>query len=232
MTPSPTPPTGDPDEVEARLSMPLRAAMETQRAVRRLTAEPVDDAVVLRLLELAQKAPSGGNRQPQRYLVVRDAAVKEDLARRNRVAWGLLRRLYRPSGRTAAQRRLIEAVDWQAEHFAEAPVVVIVCAKGRAWGWPPALASAAYGSVYPSVQNLLLAARAVGLGAALTTLPVWSARGVRRLLGLPRGVRPVCAVPLGWPRGRYGPTTRRPVGTVTHLDRYGNRPFLESRGRE
>jgi nitroreductase len=87
-----------------------------------------------------------------------------------------------------------------------------------------AAASSLYGSLYPSVQNLLLAARAAGLGATLTTLPVWSVLRVRRILGLPWRVQPVCAVPLGWPRGRYGPTTRRPVGEVVHLERYGNRP--------
>lgn len=65
---------------------------------------------------------------------------------------------------------------------------------------------------------------------AVTTLPVWSVRRTRRLLGLPRGVRPVCAVPLGWPRGRYGPTTRRPVAEVTHLDRYGNRVDVDAPG--
>ena len=85
--------------------------------------------------------------------------------------------------------------------------------------------SAYYGSIYPSVQNLLLAARAVGLGAALITLPLWSTFVTRRILGLPFSVMPCAVVPLGWPRGRYGPTTRRPVGEVVSLDRYGNRPF-------
>jgi len=81
-----------------------------------------------------------------------------------------------------------------------------------------------YGSIFPAVQNLLLAARALGLGAALTTLPVWSSWMARRTLGLPWNVSPIAAVPLGWPQGRYGPTIRRPVDEVTHLDRYG-KPF-------
>jgi nitroreductase len=92
-------------------------------------------------------------------------------------------------------------------------------------------ASSYYGSIYPSVQNLLLAARAVGLGAALVTLPLWSTVAARRILGLPPSVTPCCVVPLGWPRGRYGPTTRRPVGAVAHLDRYGNRPWAGAAGQ-
>ena len=76
--------------------------------------------------------------------------------------------------------------------------------------------------------NELLAARAMGLGASLITLPLWNQRAVRRTLGLPHAVTPCCIVPLGWPSGRYGPTTRRPVGEVVHLDHYGNRPFLDT----
>jgi hypothetical protein len=75
------------------------------------------------------------------------------------------------------------------------------------------------------VQNLLLAARAVNLGAALITLPLWSTWSARRILGCPWSVQPCAVIPLGWPRGRYGPTTRRPVGEVVSLDRYGQRPW-------
>lgn len=87
-------------------------------------------------------------------------------------------------------------------------------------------ATPAYGSIYPPVQNLLLAARAAGLGAALITMPLWSKLLARRALGLPWNVTPCAVIPLGWPKGRYGPTTRRPVGEFVSLDRYGNRAFL------
>ena len=92
---------------------------------------------------------------------------------------------------------------------------------------PPMAQSSYYGSIYPSVQNLLLAARAMGLGAALITLPLWSTTAARRILGLPMSVMPCCVVPLGWPQGKYGPTTRKPVGEVVHLDSYGNQPWKE-----
>jgi len=90
---------------------------------------------------------------------------------------------------------------------------------------PPVAAASYYGSIFPSVQNLLLAARAAGLGAALITLPLWSTLLARRALGLPWSVQPCAVVPLGWPTGRYGPTTRRPVGDVVHVDQWGQQPF-------
>jgi hypothetical protein len=80
------------------------------------------------------------------------------------------------------------------------------------------------------VQNLLLAARAAGLGAALITMPLWSTFAARRALGCPWNVTPCAVVPLGWPRGRYGPTTRRPVEEVTSIDRYGNRAWKRGPG--
>jgi nitroreductase len=87
-------------------------------------------------------------------------------------------------------------------------------------------ASSAYGSIYPAVQNLLLSARAAGLGAALITVPLWSKLLARRGLGLPWNITPCAVIPLGWPIGKYGPTTRRPVEELVSLDRYGNRAFL------
>ena len=82
-----------------------------------------------------------------------------------------------------------------------------------------------YGSIFPSIQNFLLAARAVGLGAALITLPLWNLIGARRALGLPWNVTPCAVIPVGWPTGRYGPTTRRPIEDVVSIDRYGNRAW-------
>ena len=208
-------------------AMPLAEAMTTQRAVRRLLPDPVDDDVVLRCLDLAIHAPTGGNRQGWEFVVVRDPEVKHQLARLNRQAWSVYRRL----GAGRARRdpslgRIVDAVQWQADHFEEVPVVVVACLHGRSPTLaPPVVAASFYGSIFPAIQNLLLAARAVGLGAALVTLPVWSVTLARRTLGLPRTVTPVAVIPLGWPRGRYGPTSRRPVGEVVHVDRYGHQPF-------
>jgi nitroreductase len=216
-----------PDGLTADFAMPLREAMSTQRAIRRLRDDPVDDELVLECLEFATRAPTGGNRQGWEFVVVRDPEVLHQLARLNRQAWSVYRRIqHRNAARDGAASKIVAAVQWQADHFEEVPVVVVACLHGRPplFG-PPVLATSWYGSIYPAVQNLLLAARAAGLGAALMTLPLWSVRLARRTLGLPRTVTPVAVVPLGWPRGRYGPTTRRPVEDLVHLDRYGHQPF-------
>jgi nitroreductase len=116
-------------------------------------------------------------------------------------------------------------VQWQVDHFTEIPVLVVACLRVRVkvpYMPMPAMASTGhYGSIYPSVQNLLLAARAVGLGASLITLPLWSITMARRILGLPLAVEPCCVVALGWPRGRYGTKPRKPVDQVIHFERFG-----------
>ena len=217
--------------VAPRLEMPLVEAMETQRAVRKVLPDPVDDDIVLRCIELGLKAPTGSNGQNWQFVVVKDREILATFAHRYRQAWrlygGLGERVVRDD---PAMQRVLGAVAWQVEHFEETPVVVVPCLEGvqRFAAVPALAASSHYGSIYPSVQNLLLAARAMGLGASLITLPLWSVTLSRRTLGLPMTVQPVCMVPLGWPRGRYGPTTRKPVGDVVHLDRFGTRPW---RGR-
>lgn len=216
-------------EVEAGLDMPLREAMLTQRAVRRVLPDPVDDAIVLRCIELALKAPTGSNGQNWEFVIVKDREIKEEFARRYRQAWSIYGGIGRWMNRhDESMQKVLGAVSWQVEHFAEIPTVVVACLRGSRVPMvpmPPLAQSSYYGSIYPSVQNLLLAARAMGLGASLITLPLWSTTAARSALGLPVSVQPCCMVPLGWPRGRYGPTTRKPVGEVTHLDRYGNRPW-------
>jgi nitroreductase len=223
------------EDVKAGLEMPLVDAMETQRAVRRVLPDPVDDAIVMRCIELALKAPTGSNGQNWEFVVVKDREVKEQIGRRYRQAW----RLYGGMGERTTRgnesmAKILRAVKWQVENFADIPVLVVACLRGSGTpGVPkfphqllPSIAvSSYYGSIYPSAQNLLLAARAQGLGASLITMPLWSTMSIRRILGLPRNVTPCCIVPLGWPRGRYGPTTRRPVGEVVHLDKFGTQPW-------
>lgn len=214
-------------DVEAGLEMSLREAMTSQRAVRRLLPDPVDDAIVLRCIELATKAPTGGNGQNWEFVVVKDREVKKKFAAQYRRAWSV----YGRAGRRIAARKpgmdkILDAVEWQIDNFEEIPVLVVCCLRGSKIPYVPAPAiaeSSYYGSIYPSVQNLLLAARAMGLGASLITLPLWSVTVARSILDLPLSVTPCCIVPLGWPRGRYGPTTRKAAADVAHLNRFGNR---------
>jgi nitroreductase len=219
------------EEVADGLRMPVVDVMETQRAIRRLRSDPVDDATVRRLLELAVRAPTGSNLQAWEFVVVRDPDVKHQLARLNRQAWAVYRRRNRRRARADHKlERILDAVQWQADHFEEVPVIVVACLRGSRPVLPAIGATTYYGSIFPAVQNLLLAARALGLGAALTTLPLWSLRMARRTLGLPRDVTPCALVPLGWPEGKYGPTSRRPIEEITHVDHYGNRAFLGTSG--
>lgn len=230
--PRPVPTT---EEALAALNMPLVDAMMTQRAIRRVRPDPVDDAIVLKCIELALRAPNGSNGQNWEFVVVKDPRIKAKLARRYRIAWWAF---YHSKVRDVASydremAKTVKAIEWQLDHFTEIPVLVVACLKltareGRIPFTPkPAAAeSGFYGSIYPSVQNLLLAARAMGLGASLITLPLWNLTSARRVLKLPMSVTPCCVIPLGWPKGRYGPTTRRPVDEVVHLDTYGNRAWF------
>jgi nitroreductase len=205
--------------------MPLSEAMQTQRAIRRLKPDPVDDELVLRLIDLALRAPTASNAQSWEFIVVRDPKIKKGLARLNRQAWGLGRRLaWQTSQRNPRRRKIYDAVQWQADHFEEVPVIVVACLKGLYIPFLHISAASYFGSIFPSVQNLLLAARAVNLGAALTTIPLWNLISVRRILGLPWKVTPCAVIPLGWPLGHYGPTTRKAVHEVVSFDRFGNRP--------
>jgi nitroreductase len=221
-------------DVEGGLQMPLEHALLTQRAVRKVLPDPVDDDIVLRCIALALHAPTGSNGQNWEFVVVKDRETKQRLRTQYERAWriygGIGQRVADRSPDPEAMKKILRAVQWQVEHFAEIPVVVVACLRGGRAPFvplPPLAESSFYGSIYPSVQNLLLAARAMGLGASLITLPLWSTTVARRLLGLPLSVQPCCAVPLGWPRGRYGATTRKPVGQVVHLDRFGNRPWRD-----
>ena len=209
----------------------------TQRAVRRLRPDPVDDALVLKCIELALRAPTGNDGQIWEFIVVKDVAIKRKLATRYRQAWkiqlGLV--LRRAVVQDESMAKIVRSIQWQIDHFDEIPVLVVACLRlGARDGrlpfvrMPHVAESAYWGSIYPSVQNLLLSARAMGLGASLITLPLWSQSSARRTLGLPGALTPCCIVPLGWPRGRYGPTTRKPVEQVAHRDAFGNRTWLDT----
>lgn len=209
----------------------MEDAMRTQRAVRRLHLEPVSHDVLLPLLELSLKAPTSSNSQDWCYVVVESPEQKARLAKLYRRLYKLFNPIAMRQARGDEQQlRALRPGQWQAENFEQLPVFVIPCYRRnlqhRPTGRPQISVASFYGSVFPAVQNLLLACRAVGLGASLQTLPIWWVPSVRRILGLPRNIVPVCIIPIGWAKGKYGPTTRPPIGEVVHLDRYGNRAFL------
>lgn len=211
--------------MEEVFTMPIEEAMRTQRAIRRLKPDPVDESLVLHLLELATKAPSGSNLQGWAFVVVRDRDAMRKIGRLNRQAWKIYRWIGKKlKGHDEKSMKLMAAGDYLAEHFDELPVLVVACMQGRVPIMPHVANASYFASIYPAVQNLLLGARAAGLGACLITLPLWNVRALKRTLKLPGNVTPCALIPLGWPIGRYGPTTRRPIQEVVHLDRWGVHP--------
>lgn len=195
----------------------------TTRAMRRLKPDPIPDELVQRILEAAVCAPSASNTQRCRYLVVKDEGIKRDVQQwYQRAFTEVVEPHYLegdppPGVSPARYRAQYEAVKHLTDHFHEAPVWIVPCVEeGDA---PQSRAAGA--SVYPAVQNLLLAARALGLGATLTTRHLMYEREVEAALGLPAGVRSYAIVPIGAPMGNFGPVTRRPIRDVTFLDRWG-----------
>ena len=191
-----------------------------QRACRRFDPRPVPDDLVEQCLRAAVHAPSAENKQPWVFVVVRDDLVRQQLA-------DLTRRAWREGGRSHSEGRLPAALLDDVDHGAEsglqgAPVVVVVCGD-RNLGLEATLPS----SVYPATQNLLLAANALGLGSAMTTLATQFSDQLASLLGLPDGVLPMAVVPIGWPARPLGPPRRLPLSERAHLDRYGH-PFTGS----
>ena len=195
------------------------------RAMRRLKPDPVPEDLLLKLIDAANQAPTGSNAQGARWIVVRDRAQREKLAALNKAA--VSRYAAPDSGRAAAlphqgadkRSRMLAAVLWQAEHMQDIPALVVACyqfdrpvASGQGAG--------AGGSIWPAVQNLLLAARALGLGAAPTTLGLANRAAAREVLALPDNVEAFCLVPVGYPMGRFGPVTRLPVEQTVHWDRW------------
>ncbi|HEX2036674.1 MAG TPA: nitroreductase family protein [Chloroflexota bacterium] len=198
----------------------LFEVMHTARSIRRFKPDAVPDEVIQRVLEAAIQAPNGTNAQTWRFVVVRDPQRRRELGELYRQGF---REVY-PSDRLASEsdphrRRVIRAADHLAEHMGdEAPVLVLACIERgeRSTG----ARHGAGASIYPAVQNLLLAARALGLGACLTTLHLRREAQVKALLGIPDHVDTYALIPLGYPATPHGPLRRRPLAEVTHYDRW------------
>jgi nitroreductase len=188
----------------------LFEAMRTTRAMRRLDPErPVSREDIWTIVEMATKAATGGNSQPVRWIVVEDAEKRRQLGEIYRRCWDQVGAMYRQ--RTAADdaltNRMLTSADHLGAHMGEAPVIIIPASKGG----DPA-------SVFPGVQNLFLAARALGLGTTLTTVHQLEEDAVRAVLDIPEDVRTWAMIPVGYPTGRWGEGTRRPVEETTYWD--------------
>jgi len=230
-------PTPSPGE-DARLF----EVMSTLRAMRRLKPDPVPEALLHKLVEAATQGPSGSNLQSYEFVVVTDREVMRRLAH----LWDRCVTAYLASiGRVtpAAQDEAIrKALLYQRDHFAETPALIVACyrssrpspdtARRLLSSLSPTEALRLAGriqrlgvladasSVYPGLQNVLLAARALGLGAVLTIWHLFLEHEWKRELGIPRDVQTLAVIPVGWPRGKFGPIKRRPAAEVIHRDRW------------
>ena len=196
----------DPD----RLSMPLGEAMFTQRAIRRFRPDPVGIDDLRLMVEAAVRAPNGGNYQIARFLIVTDRHLVGQFGVLYREAWWAKRHDEGFRDRDELPARYLPASEL-ADTMADVPCVVFALALNNG----PAH------SVIPAVQNLMLAARALGIGSVPTTLHDSVMARFRALFGIPGDVGFHFCVPIGHPQGNFGPNVRKPTAETTFLDRWG-----------
>lgn len=200
----------------------LLDGLASTRAIRRFTSDPIPVEDLNTILFAASRAPSGSNRQPFRFLVLRDSpnagVAKELLATAFAQAWSAKQVAdgYNRSDPQSPRGRVSSAMQHLIDHFGEVPAVVIACTTPR------------YGelidgaSVYPACQNLLLAARGLGYGGVLTGWHSAVEAELKELCGIPDHVAIAATIPLGVPQGRHGPVRRRPLAELVYEDHWGN----------
>ena len=204
--------------------MDLREALYTTRAMRRVTDQPIPREVQARILDAAVRAPSGGNAQNWRFLLVDDPEVKGKLGPIYRECMAMLWSGYY-AGRIAEAEadpdsedskqffRVRRSAQHLADHFEQYPLLLFGFAQHDPSG----------GSIYPAIWNAMLAARGEGVGAALTSAMVFKAKDVLEVLGVPDGEGWImaCCVTFGYPTGRWGVAARTPVEDVAFANRWG-----------
>jgi nitroreductase len=228
----------------------LHEVMRTMRAMRRLKPDPVAREVLEELVQAATYAPSASNTQAYTYLIVTDRAQMRALAQPWQACVDFYQRTAVPPAGMTRERfeRMLSASAHQGRHFAQVPALIVPCYDLGPWqrqvernvvgvtrglyglGWRRsvalvrnsrrAVAITEAGCVFPGVENLLLAARARGLGAVLTTWHLEQEQEFKSILGIPRRVKTFCMIPVGWPTGRFGEVRRRPVAESIRYDRW------------
>ena len=213
--------------------MEIYDAMSTLRAVRRIRPDPIPSDVLRRVLTAATWAPTGGNHQPWRMIAVQDAALKQGMEDLYRPHWnsyipGYEAHLPAMSDAMAlSSRKALESGTYLANHMHEAPVICVFCFDFAhitvTDAGLPRQSVVGGGSIYPAVQNLLLAARTEGLGCVLTTLLCIEEPGIKNLLEIPDEWHTAAFVPLGYPvLGGHGGITRRPLTEMAFSNTFGN----------
>ncbi len=203
--------------------MNLFEAMYSQRSFTRFRPDPVPKEAIDKIIDAAIRAPNGGNRQPWEFIAITDPEVIAQVGGVYRDVWLNAMGHEAPPDETPAYK----AARYLANHMPEVPAMILICAD-HAGSAPtpnnePFVRGSQASSVWPAAQNLFLAARALGLGTRLTTAHLRGEQRVKDILGIPDHVETVMLTPLGYPRGNFGPTQRKPAAEVTSHNRYGNR---------
>jgi nitroreductase len=198
----------------------LFEAIHTQRAIRRFSSEPVADGLIDRMIEAAIRAPSGTNRQPWAFLVIRGPETKRQIAGYYHRAWDAAFGDRKPGDGISSQ--VYHSARHLAENMADVPVLIVVCTV-YGEGERPAPSITQGSSIYPAVQNLMLAARALGLGTALTSMHRRYEAEIKSLLGIPDHVDTAALIPVGYPGhgDHFGGSVRRPAAEVTFYESWG-----------
>ena len=202
--------------------MNLLEAINTQRAIRHFSDRPVSDDALQTIMAAALRAPNAGNRQRWRFLVLRDTETKRRIGDWYLSSWT------ETTERMGAEARTQPYRSGRAlgRGMARVPVLVMACIEGGN-GPPESGLDTRGASIYPAVQNLMLAARALGLGTVMTTLHTRYESEVKAFLGIPDDVHTAALVPIGYPSSpeAFGPTSRLPLETVVFRDRWGSAAF-------
>ena len=199
------------------------------RAMRRLKSDPIPLDLLRKVLDAGIKAPSGMNTQPWAFLAIREPDAKRWFADHYTAAiesrfGGVIENR---EGDNSTRARQLRALRYQMDHMHEFPVLLIVCGL-RDWPFRVpepervGLAPPNYGAIYPCVQNILLACRALGLGAALTTMHQVFEDQLHERFEIPIEYGVVVTIPIGYPLGKFGPVRRKPAENVTYFDRWGD----------
>ena len=195
----------------------LFEALYSTRALRRFKSDPVDDELLFQVIDAAIRAPAGSNMQVWHFLIVRDEEKRRRIGEAYWETWTSYGKQYIDDpaeiDRLPKQMQLVvRSTDHLARNIAEVPVHLFICGP-----------DGAAGTVYPAVQNALLACRGLGLGSVMTAFHRGHMDQLGPLLGLPEGQTAHALLPIGWPADRIGPVSRRPVHKVTSIDRWGER---------
>jgi nitroreductase len=218
--------TPEPDSQATSTQLGVFDAIHSMRAMRRLKPDPVPDELIHKIIQAGLCAPSGGDMQHWRFIVIKEPEIKRQIQiRYKRALDKVLPRFHTAAipGKSEAQKaRRIRAVEYLTDHFHEAPVLIVACLIGDT-SRTAGLEKMSGASIYPAVQNMLLAARGLGLGATLTTRHLLYEKEIDQILGIPAGAETFAIIPIGYPMGRFGPLSRLSVEQVTFADRWGRK---------